>query len=335
MQLVHRGGLLLLLIILALLLPAGVSALVTYDGSQVSVNQPVHDDVFASGGTVDINAPVDSLIAVGGTITINAPVAGDVIAAGGTITVNNDIEGKLIAAGGTIMVNGDIGTNAILAGGTVTLGPGATIGRDAMVTGGQVTNAGNVTGNLSVSAQSFDDRGTAGHLEVELSEPRDQLSAFRSLGLFLLSVGMFFLGLVLIRVAPARFLAVEEEARRSALVKTIAGFFGIIVAFIVLILVSITIVLLPLAFILWEAFFLGLLISTLVVSLAFGRTIAGYLKWEAPPWQYFIVGFIVLNLLFRVPVVGIVFVVITVSLGTAAFFWTIWLHRDVIRGAAG
>jgi len=233
------------------------------------------------------------------------------------------------------MVNGDIGTNAILAGGTVTLGPGATIGRDAMVTGGQVTNAGNVTGNLSVSAQSFDDRGTAGHLEVELSEPRDQLSAFRSLGLFLLSVGMFFLGLVLIRVAPARFLAVEEEARRSALVKTIAGFFGIIVAFIVLILVSITIVLLPLAFILWEAFFLGLLISTLVVSLAFGRTIAGYLKWEAPPWQYFIVGFIVLNLLFRVPVVGIVFVVITVSLGTAAFFWTIWLHRDVIRGAAG
>jgi len=335
MQLVHRGGLLLLLIILALLLPAGVSALVTYDGSQVSVNQPVHDDVFASGGTVDINAPVDSLIAVGGTITINAPVAGDVIAAGGTITVNNDIEGKLIAAGGTIMVKGDIGTNAILAAGTVTLGPGATIGRDAMVTGGQVTNAGNVTGNLSVSAQSFDDRGTAGHLDVELSEPRDQFSAFRSLGLFILSVGMFILGLVLLHGAPKRFLAVEEEARRSPLIKTIAGFFGIIVAFIVLILVSITIVLLPLAFILWEAFFLGLLISTLVVSLAFGRTIAGYLKWEAPPWQYFIVGFIVLNLLFRVPVVGIVFVVIAVSLGTAAFFWTIWLHRDAIRGAAG
>ncbi|MFA5295686.1 MAG: hypothetical protein WC382_09235 [Methanoregulaceae archaeon] len=334
MQVIYGRGI-LLLIILAILLPAGVSALVTYDGSQVSIDQPVHDDVFASGGTVDINAPVDSLVAVGGTVTINAPVAGDVIAAGGTVSVNGDIGGKLIAAGGTITVNRDIGTNAILAGGTVTLGPGVTVGRDAMVTGGQVTNAGTVTGNLSVSAQSFDDRGTAGHLEVELSEPRDQFSAFRSLGLFLLSVGMFFLGLVLIRVAPARFIAVEEEARRSPLVKTIAGFFGIIVAFIVLILVSITIVLLPLAFILWEAFFLGLLISTLVVSLAFGRTIAGYLKWEAPPWQFFIVGFIVLNLLFRVPVVGIIFVVIAVSLGTAAFFWTIWLHRDVIRGAEG
>ena len=334
MHFVHRGGL-LLLVTLLLLLPAGVSALVTYDGSQVSVNQPVHDDVFASGGTVDINAPVDSLVAVGGTITINAPVAGDVIAAGGTVLVNGDIGGKLIAAGGTITVNSKIGTNAILAGGTVTLGPGATIGRDAMVTGGQVTNAGTVTGNLSVSAQSFDDRGTAGHLDVELSEPRDPFSAFRSIGLFLLSVGMFFLGLVLIRVAPARFLTVEEEVRRSPLVKTIAGFFGIIVAFIVLILISITIVLLPLAIILWEAFCLGLLISTLVVSLAFGRTIAGYLKWEAPPWQLFIVGFVILNLLFRIPVAGIIFVAIAVSLGTAAFFWTLWVHRDAIRGAAG
>ena len=334
MHFVHRGGLLLIVTLLHLL-PAGVSALVTYDGSQVSVNQPVHDDVFASGGTVDINAPVDSLVAVGGTITINAPVAGDVIAAGGTVSVNGDIGGKLIAAGGTITVNSKIGTNAILAGGTVTLGPGATIGRDAMVTGGQVTNAGTVTGNLSVSAQSFDDRGTAGHLDVELSEPRDPFSAFRSIGLFLLSVGMFFLGLVLIRVAPARFLAVEEEARRSPLIKTIAGFFGIIVAFIVLILVSITIILLPLAFILWEVFFLGLLISTLVVSLAFGRTIAGYLKWEAPPWQFFIVGFVILNLLFRIPVAGIIFVVIAVSLGTAAFFWTLWEHRDAIRGAEG
>jgi hypothetical protein len=204
-----------------------------------------------------------------------------------------------------------------------------------MVTGGQVTNAGTVTGNLSVSAQSFDDRGTAGHLDVELSEPRDPFSAFRSIGLFLLSVGMFFLGLVLIRIAPARFLAVEEEARRSPLIKTIAGFFGIIVVFIVLILVSITIILLPLAFILWEVFFLGLLISTLVVSLAFGRTIAGYLKWEAPPWQFFIVGFVILNLLFRIPVAGIIFVVIAVSLGTAAFFWTLWVHRDAIRGAEG
>ena len=334
MHVIFGRGMLLLLI-LALLLPAGVSALVTYDGSQVSVNQPVHDDVFASGGTVEINAPVDSLVAVGGTITINAPVAGDVIAAGGTVSVNGDIGGKLIAAGGTITVNSDVGTNAILAGGTVTLGPGATIGRDAMVTGGQVTNAGNVAGNLSVSAQSFDDRGTAGHLDVEISEPRDPFSAFFSLGLFLLSVGMFFLGLILIRVAPARFLAVEEEARRSPLVKAIAGFFGIIAAVIILVLISITIVLLPLAFILWEAFFLGLLVSTLIVSLAFGRTIAGYLKWEAPPWQYFIVGFIVLNLLFRVPVIGVVFAIIAVSLGTAAFFWTIWLHRDAIRGAAG
>ncbi|MDD1708685.1 MAG: PAM68 family protein, partial [Methanoregulaceae archaeon] len=115
-------------------------------------------------------------------------------------------------------------------------------------------------------------------------------------------------------------------------VKTIAGFFAIIVALVVLVLISITIVLLPVALLLWMAFFAGLLLSTLFVSLALGRFLAVKAKWEAPPWQMFLVGFVILNLASRIPVAGIIVLVISVSLGFAAFFSALYQNRGKILG---
>jgi hypothetical protein len=321
-------------LILVLLIPAGVSALATYNGGQVAIGQPVPDDVFASGGMIDVNAMVDSLIVAGGTINLNAPVKGDVIAAGGTINVNGDIGGKLVAAGGTINVNSNVGTNAILAGGSVNLGEGTAIGRDAMISGGQVSNAGNIAGNLSVRARTFENTGNAGQLNVDLSEPGDEFSRIFSIFGIIFTIGMLILGLLLLHFAPGHFMAVEEEVRKSALVKTIAGFFAIIVALVVLVLISITIVLLPVALLLWMAFFAGLLLSTLFVSLALGRFLAAKAKWEAPPWQMFLAGFVILNLASRIPVAGIVVLVISVSLGFAAFFSALYQNRGKILAAS-
>jgi hypothetical protein len=319
-------------LILVMLLPAVVSGLATYNGGQVVIGQPVPDDVFASGGMIEVNAPVDSLIAAGGTININAPVKGDVIAAGGTININGDIGGKLVAAGGTINVNNGIGTNAVLAGGSVNIGQGATIGRDALISGGRVSNAGTIAGNLTVRARTFENTGTAGHLNVELSKPREEFSRIFSIFGIIFTIGMFILGLILLHFAPGHFMAVEEEVRKSAILKTVGGFFAIIVSLVVLILISVTIVLLPIALLLWMAFFAGLLLSTLFVSLALGRILALKVKWEAPPWQMFLLGFVILNIASRIPVAGIIVLGISASLGFAAFFLTLYRNRDKILG---
>jgi hypothetical protein len=317
---------------LIMLIPAGVSALVTYSGGQVIISEPVNDDVFVTGGTIVVDAPIYSLIAAGGTVEINAPVRGDAIAAGGKVDVNGDVGGKVVAAGGTVNINRRVGTNAVLAGGQVNIGKDAVIFRDAMITGGQVAHAGQVAGNLTARAQSFDNSGTAGKLDIQLSEPNKELSFIFTLFGIVFSLGMFILGLVLLHISPKWFLAVEDEVRKSALVKTISGFFGIIISFIALILISITIVLLPLAIALWAVFLIGLLLSTLFVSLALGRIIARYTKWAAPAWQMFTGGFIILSVVFRIPVLGILVLIISVSLGTAALFWTIYLQRDTILG---
>ncbi|MDD1706490.1 MAG: hemagglutinin repeat-containing protein [Methanoregulaceae archaeon] len=320
---------------LVMFMPAGVSALAAYNGGQVTISEAVPDDVFASGGMIDVNAPVDSLIAAGGTINLNAPVKGDVIAAGGTINVNGDIGGKLVAAGGTINANNDVGTNAVLAGGTVTITQGASVGRDAMIAGGQVTNAGNIAGNLTVRARTFENTGTAGYVHVELSEPRGGFSRIFSIFGIIFTIGMLILGLVLLHLVPGHFMAVEDEVRRSAITKVVGGFFAIILSLIILVLISITIVLLPIALLLWMAFFAGLLLSTLFVSLALGRFLARHIKWEAPPWQMFLLGFIILNLASRIPVAGIIVLVISASLGFAAFFSTLYHNRNRILGKGG
>lgn len=345
MQNMKRG--IFFVLILVLLIPGMVSGLATYNGGQVVIGQPVPDDVLASGGTVDVNAPVEGLItaggtinvdapvngnviALGGTITINAPVEGDVIAAGGTININGDIGGKLVAAGGTINVNNGIGTNAVMAGNTVSIAQGATIGRDAMISGGQVSSSGTIEGNLTVRARTFENTGTAGHLNVELSKPREEFSRIFSIFGIIFTIGMFILGLLLLHFAPGHFLAVEEEVRKSAIVKTVGGFFAIIISLVVLILISVTIVLLPIALLLWMAFFAGLLLSTLFVSLALGRFLVLKAKWEAPPWQMFLLGFVILNIASRIPVAGIIVLGISVSLGFAAFFSTLYRHRHKI-----
>lgn len=317
---------------LVMLIPAGVSALATYNGDQVIIGQPVPDDVVATGGMINVNAPVNSLIAMGGTINLNAPVKGDVIAAGGTINVNSDIGGKLVAAGGTVNINKGIGTNAVLAGGNVHIGQDAAIARDAMIFGGRVSNAGDIEGNLTVKARTFENTGTAGHLNVELSEPRDTFSRIFTIFGIIFTIGMLILGLLLLHFAPGHFMAVEEEVRKSALVKTVGGFFAIIVSLIVLILISVTIVLLPVALLLWMAFFAGLLLSTLFVSLALGRFLVRKAKWEAPSWQMFLLGFVILNVASRIPVAGIIVLGISVSLGFAAFFSTLYHHRGTILG---
>ena len=100
-------------IMLALIIPSSVQGLAFYSDGTVFIDQPIADDVIVSGGVVEINSPVQSLIAAGGTVEVNAPVEGDIIAAGGTVTLNGDTGGKAVLAGGTIRINGNISRNLL------------------------------------------------------------------------------------------------------------------------------------------------------------------------------------------------------------------------------
>jgi hypothetical protein len=324
-----------ILVFCLLLIPSGVTALKSFSGDQVSIDTPVADDVFATGGMITVNAPIDSLIAAGGTITLNAPVKGDVIVAGGRIIANNNIGGKLVAAGGSVDVNGDVGTNALLAGGKVTLDPRSTVGRDAGISAGTVTSSGHVAGNLSIRSQNFVNTGSVSGTSTYVKTEHESLSKIFTIIGILFSIGWLILGLVVLKIAPSRFRVVEDEVTKTPVVKLVVGFVGLIAACIVLLFLAITIVGLPIALVVGLLVFIGIIFSVLFVSSALGRWLMSVLKLAINDWYAFIAGFILLNILFRVPIAGIIILIVTVSLGFGALLYAVNNHWKIITGTTG
>ncbi len=328
LKLTLGGGMKRLLIIsllLILLLP-NVQALKMLSGDQVSIDSPIDDDVFVVGGTVNINAPVASAVIAGGTIIINAPVSGDVFAAGGQISVNSDIEGKIVAAGGDIDLRGDA-KNAVITGGNINIHSTSVISRDAVIAGGNVSNAGKILGNLTVRADNFQNTGSAGSVDFEKSEGLQGLEELMikmmNILYILITVGFLILGIVLLKLFPAQFFIVEEEVRKSPVKNTLVGFVLIIASAILIILLAVTVIGFPVALIMGMLFITALMLSTLFVSFAVGRKILDVFKVKTNDLLIFVLGFIILNLLFRIPYAGVLIGIVAISLGFGAIIYAL------------
>ncbi|OPX71868.1 MAG: hypothetical protein A4E40_01567 [Methanoregulaceae archaeon PtaU1.Bin059] len=310
-------------ILLILLLPSAVHALVTESGDHVVLNQPIDDDIIAAGGKVAVNAPVHSLIAAGGEIEINAPVEGDVIAAGGTVTLNAPVSGKVLLAGGAVTLNSSVGRNVLVHAGEVSITRSVTVGADALVSASRVSHQGEVKGNLTVSSEEFISAGTERHLAYT----RDNTSLGRgllgilSLALILFSLGMAVLGLLAIWIAPAPYMGVEARVRSRPLVNILTGLGGILGGIVLGVLLALTVVGLPLAICILMVLLAGLLFSTLFVSSSIGCIIAERLGWHTKAWQQFLIGFVILQIAFRIPYIGLILLAVCVCLGFGAFIF--------------
>ncbi len=120
------------LILLLLVLLDSAFALQVISGNQISIQEPIQDEVVIFGETVYIEAPVRGAIVFANIIFVNAPIEGDLFAAGGQVTVNTDVSGKIVAAGNMVDLSGK-STNAIIAANNVHFDPTSVINKDAYV----------------------------------------------------------------------------------------------------------------------------------------------------------------------------------------------------------
>jgi hypothetical protein len=314
----------LVLMTLILLCSPG-QALQTFSGDPVSIDTPVADDIIASGDTVNINAPVDSVIVVGSTVNINAPVKGDVIAIGLQVHINADVGGKVVAGGGDVDLGGNIGTNLVAVGSQVNVFPGKRVERDALILGEQVVNAGRVNGTLTVSANQFNNTGTANTVNFHKVEDQSEKRADADMGLDIFSLlailGDLILGLILVKYLPGIFLAVDGEMSRSTLLKTLMGFVMIIASFIAILLVAVTVVGLPIALISAMLILVALMLTGTFVSFSLGKWIGERANKKLSNLVYFVIGFAILNVLFLLPFVGGLVSLVSASLGFAAILY--------------
>ncbi len=338
-----NGPRIIVLLLLLLIIVPGAHAVRMIGGDDpVVVSEPIDDDVFAGGGMLSIEAPVDSLVAVGGEIDVTAPVRGDVIVAGGKVRIDTSVGGKVVVAGGEVTLDGPVARNAVVTGGEIVFGPNTSIGRDAHVMGGSFRNEGRVNGTLQVSSESFVNRGSANVTRYD--EVRDRpdgpnpidglLSGIGALISFLVILGYLILGLILLAICPSTASILESRVREQPLPALVVGIASIIAAIILGMLLLVTIVGIPIAVLLWLGVVAGIMVAGLIVALSVGRIIARVVKIGENRFVHFIVGFIVLNLVYLIPLLGGLAKLLVVSIGFGVIVMTVLDRVSSSRGTA-
>lgn len=321
----------LALFIFAILLSSGAMGLATFGGDTVSIDVPVEDDIFAAGSIVNVNAPVQSIIAAGGTVSINAPVSGDVIAAGGQVFVNSNVGGKLIAAGGNLNLKGNVTKNAVLGGGNINIQKGSLIGKDAVIYADSVYTAGTINGTLKVSATEMTNNGTAGRVEFEKvvrEEKKEAHPVGFSVFQILMAIGYLIAGIILLRFFPALFAAMDQEVRSSMATKTLVGILSIVVSFVLMVILAVTFVGMPVALMLLIFVAGALMLSGLFVSFGLGRSILSRAGKQTSDMIAFVIGFVILNILFLLPYIGGIISTISAGLGMGAIIYAIFARMS-------
>lgn len=122
-------------------------------GGTVDVDANVAGDIFAAGGSLEIAGKMgDALVAAGARIGVDAEIGGDALIAGCMLNLRGSVGDNLVAAGCNITIDADVSGKAIASAGSVRIGRKASVGGDAWLAGGQVTIAGTIARDVRVAA---------------------------------------------------------------------------------------------------------------------------------------------------------------------------------------
>lgn len=286
-------------------------------GGQVDLNKPVNGDALLAGGGVSVSDRVGGdLYATGGSVMIDAPVAGNARLAGGhvEITKRGQVSGKTTLVGGRVTVLGKAGRQLVVFGehvtfdgevaGNVTIASRAlSIGPNARVSGkltyrgsvpAQIDPAAVLTGGIDYLSFDFED---------ETYQPVARVVAW--IGVIAFTIGLFLIGLLAIVMAPESTAHMSRLGRTRPISSLALGLFTIVCVPIAVVLLMLTIVGIPFAFMVLLAWPMILIFGYLAGVMVVSDAIAGP-SANAKGRRIFLLamGLAVMLLFARVPFAG-------------------------------
>lgn len=308
-------------------------------GGSVQVDGTINGDILVAGGTLLLQGSAHNIRAAGGNITIDSSTDGNVTAVGGNITISDGakIAGSLVSAGGQVSVLGPIGKGATLAGGQVTVGN--SVGGDILAAGNvTLTSNAKVNGNLTYwsNQKATIENGAmvAGtvmqNIPPKSQQPKQQQSASAaglvgaSFMFALVSlVSSFILGFLFLQLVPLFTLQVVETIRERVWLSLGIGVLVFIVTPIVAFILLLTVLGIPLAFLLMVLYGIYAYISKIFVALAIGIWIFERNNPRKPHvvWAL-VVGLIIYEILGVIPFIGWLVGLVFWLIGMGALFIT-------------
>jgi hypothetical protein len=216
-------------------------------GRDITFQNTTARDVFVAGGDVDlITGEVgDDLVAAAGRLRLAADmrIGDDALLSGGRLNIAAPIEGDLHAAGGHIELNSAVTGDVRLDGDTIVIGPNARVG-------GTLTHRGH---SVTIDPQAL----IAGETVALTPPPKPDMRPFKILGVWLGAAVLFglFLVAVLAAVLLPRLMNDAAHAIRTRPIVTLAlGLLLAIAAPFVIVALALTMLGLPLAFLIGAVF---------------------------------------------------------------------------------
>jgi cytoskeletal protein CcmA (bactofilin family) len=301
---------------------------------QVVVDGRVQGDVRAAGASVQINGAVDKNVTGAAhllQLSTSGRIGGNWIGAGDTISLGGDVGGTLAAAASDLLLQGRIGRTAEVAADSLNAGPNARIGGDLRYHGDRPAVPPQLVAGEIVRVHD-DVRGQM--RERARRQMREHGAPWRTAAAVVWNVlslawlaGSAIAGLVVLRLFPrfvAQFLEVLEARPLPSLgIGALALIFTLPVAFAA----ALTIVGLPIAALLAAGYFAGIFVGWLLLAVAVGSILVGFVRRGAPrrlAWS-FLLGLLVLYVGTRMPFAGGLVAFAAAALGLGALLLA--LHR--------
>ena len=323
-------------------------------------DQIVNQDYFAAGNNVNLSGTVngDAYLA-GGNITIDGTVNGDLLAAGGNITITGKVTGSARVAGGQILFSGNVGRNLSAAGGNITLTENAILAGNLVSAGGTLIientvgkNVNAAIGNLILgskakvtkdltywsnnSAQTQQGAVVLGKTQQNMltnanfktPNPGEVTHRLAQASLFfrvMSFISYLLIGLLLLRFLPGLTSNMAETIKAHLGESLGIGFVIFILTPFLFILLLITVVGLPAAFIYLLFFLLLSYLSIIFVSVALGQKILGR---RGSSYPSLLVGLLIYEILaFLFSIIGWLISLVFVMMGLGAMFRVIRTSR--------
>lgn len=323
-------------------------------GESVTISGIVNGDVYAAGANVMVDGKINGdLLAGAGTVTLLGEVSDDVRVGGGNILINGTIGKNLTVGGGNITITKEakIGGSLLAFCGNIDVnGP---IGRDANVFAARALFGNQVGGDLKGKIEELvltSEAKILGDLEYESPEKAEiakgaivsgemtykakekkappfkkvrpvlfgisRIRLYWRLFSFIIS---FVLGLIFISLFPKRAKGIVKVLESRLWTSLGVGILTPIVFVLAMMLLAITLIGIPLVFLLAPIFAFLVYFSKIFAALCTGRKVLLSLNWgESQTWALFF-GLLIYSLLRLIPVISPLTFFAFTTLGLGAF----------------
>lgn len=323
-------------------------------GDTITLSGVVNGDAYLFAGTIIVEGTVNGdLIAAGGQVIVRGKVSQDVRVAGGQVTISGDIgrnltvaggniditdaanvKGSLVGAGGNVSIFAPISKGVKLGAGNVTMG--SSIGGDIEAGVGRLTltSKANIAGDIiywsNTEANVHDGAKIKGKTTRNTPPPGFSISPTKFLGgvagisiifQIVALISSLIVGLLLIRFFPNSTKTFLNALEKKPWASLGIGLLTLIVTPILIFLLLIIIFTIPIALILLAGYLIALYLTRIYISYFIGKKLFyQFTKKEYNYWAL-LVGLIIFAIVSLIPIIGGIFVFLSVLFGLGAIFY--------------